>query len=92
MPLLDIKSQAAVIARILYAAFPGLRQADVSQGGSIVDSLPGAAGVQLSLSAGILEDCEAVDLQALGHLRNRDTAMAACTACILVRSSKDCLL
>jgi len=66
-------------------ALLGLRQTELSQGGSIVDSLAGGAESKLSLSARILEDCDAVDLQALTHLQSRDSAMAACMACVQVR-------
>ena len=62
----------------------GLREVGLSAGGSVLNSLAGASRGAPRLPESVLEDCTAVDQQAMGHLQSRDSALYACVKAIKV--------
>ena len=62
----------------------GLREAGLSVGGSVLNSLAEASRGAPRLPESVLEDCTAVDQQAMGQLQSRDAALYACVTAIKV--------
>ena len=53
-------------------------------GGSVLNSLAGTPRAAPRLPESVLEDCTAVDQQAMGQLQSRDSALYACVTAIKV--------